>query len=237
MNCIIIDDDKVICTLLEQYIKKTSGLQLKYVFHNPIQAIEAIQEFSHIDVIFLDMEMPEMNGIEFLESLLTIPHIVFISSNKEYALDAFNYNALDFLLKPIEYPRFLKSIQKVKDAIKEHSAQIKPELTDNSYFFKKKNAYYKVLQEDIIWIEAHDNYSKIITCDSIFLTNNTLKSFEDMLPRHLFIRTHRSFIINKKYLTRIEENRLHLEYKGKSTSIPYCKMYKDAIFNSTISFK
>lgn len=236
MNCIIIDDDLVICTLLEQYIKKTPGIQLKHVFHNPLEAIDAVEEFSQIDVIFLDMEMPDMNGIEFLQSLLYIPHIVFISSNKNYAIDAFNFNAIDFLLKPIEYTRFLKSIQKLKDALKEQSAKLKPE-SENSYFFKKKNAYYRVLQQDILWIEAHDNYSKIITSDSVFLTNNTLKSFEDMLPTHMFIRTHRSFIINKMYLTRIEENRLHLEFNGKTTSIPYSKMYKDSIFNSTISFK
>lgn len=237
MNCIIIDDDIVICTLLEQFIKKTPGLTLKQTFHNPIEAIESIHEFSQIDMIFLDMEMPEMNGVEFLESLITIPQIIFISSNKNYAVDAFNFNAIDFLLKPIEYPRFLKAIQKVKDAMKEHTAQLKPEQTDNSYFFKKKNAYHKVTQQDILWIEAHDNYSKIITFDTVFLTNNTLKSFEDLLPKHTFIRTHRSFIINKSYLTRIEENRLHLEYKGKTTSIPYSKMYKDSIFNSTIAFK
>ncbi|HON51650.1 MAG TPA: LytTR family DNA-binding domain-containing protein [Bacteroidales bacterium] len=236
MNCIILDDDIVICTLLENYIKKTPGIHIKHVFHSPLQAFESINEFSHIDVLFLDMEMPDMNGIEFLNSLIHIPQIIFISSNKNYAIDAFNYNAIDFLLKPIEYPRFLKSIQKVKDALKEQSAQMKPE-SDNAYFFKKKNAYYKVLQQDIIWIEAHDNYSKIITCDSVYLTNNTLKSFEDMLPSHMFIRTHRSFIINKRYLNRIEENRLHLEYNGKTSSIPYSKMYKDVIFNSSISFK
>ena len=236
MNCIIIDDDIVICTILEDFITRTSGLQLKNIFHDPISAINNIKNFKEIDVIFLDMEMPNMSGLEFLSTLIYAPKVIFISSNKEYAIDAFDYNAIDFLLKPIEYPRFVKAIQKIKEKNQEDSSRVKTN-DQNIFFFKKKNTYYKVLQDEIIWIEAHDNYTKIITCNNTFLTNNTLKSYEDSLPESTFIRTHRSYIINKSYLSKIEENTLFLEYDKKISAIPLSKMYKDIIFNSSFSFK
>jgi len=236
MKCIIIDDDLLVCKILEELIQKTQGLQLIHIFHNPIEALNTIQNYNEIDIVFLDMEMPEMSGLQFLQSLLYTPHIIFISSNRNYAVDAFNLNAIDFLLKPIEYSRFLKSIQKVKEKLKEDSSQINSE-TDNSFFFKKKNTYYKVLRQDILWLEAHDNYTKVITFDNSFLTNNTLKSFEDKLPNSIFKRVHRSYIINKTYLSKIEENKLVIEYKDKSSSIPFSKMYKDSILNSNTSFK
>lgn len=236
MNCIIIDDDILICTILEEFIQRTNGIQLKNTFHNPLEAINNIENFNEIDVIFLDMEMPEMSGLEFLRSLIYSPHIIFISSNRNYAIDAFDSNAIDFLLKPIEYSRFLKAVQKVKEKIKEDTSKLKTE-SNNTFLFKKKNTYFKVMQQEIIWIEAHDNYTKVITCDNTFLTNNTLKSLEDTLPASTFIRTHRSFIINKSYLSRIEENTIYLAYNEKTSAIPLSKMYKDTIFNSTISFK
>lgn len=236
MKCIIIDDDLLVCKILEELIQKTQGLQHLQTFHNPLEALNTIQNYNEIDIIFLDMEMPEMSGLQFLQSLLYTPQIIFISSNRTYAVDAFNLNAIDFLLKPIEYSRFLKSIQKVKEKLKEDSSQINSE-TDNSFFFKKKNTYYKVLRQDILWLEAHDNYTKVITLDNSFLTNNTLKSFEDKLPSSIFKRVHRSYIINKTFLSKIEENKLVIEYKDKSSSIPFSKMYKDSIFNSNTSFK
>lgn len=236
MKCIIIDDDLLVCKILEGLILKTKGLQLLYTFHNPIEALNTIQNYNEIDIIFLDMEMPEMNGLEFLQTLIYTPKVIFISSNKDYAVEAFNLNAIDFLLKPIEYSRFLKSIQKVKEKLKEDSSHINSEV-DSSFFFKKKNTYYKVLQQDILWLEAHDNYTKVITLDNSFLVNNTLKSFEDKLPSSIFKRVHRSYIINKMFLSKIEENMLVIEYKEKSSNIPFSKMYKDSIFNSNTSFK
>lgn len=236
MNCIIIDDDILICTILEDFIARTEGLVLKKTFKNPLDAINTIENFKEIDLIFLDMEMPEMTGLEFIKTLIHAPKIIFISSNKDYAIDAFDNNAIDFLLKPIEYPRFLKAIQKVKTTIQEDSSKLN-HVDSNIYFFKKKNTYYKVLQDEIIWIEAHDNYTKVITGNNTFLTNNTLKSYEDTLPESIFIRTHRSYIINKNYLSKIEDNTLYMEYDKKISAIPLSKMYKDVIFNSNFSFK
>lgn len=236
MNCIIIDDDTITCSILEEFIQRTKGINHKHTFRNPIEALNSIENFSSIDFIFLDMEMPEMSGLDFLKSLLVVPPIIFISSNKNYALDAFEFNAIDFLLKPIEYPRFLKGIQKIKESIKDQSSKLN-EASNNTFFFKKKNTYFKVSENDIVWLEAHDNYTKVITRDNSFLINNTLKSFEESLPSTSFVRAHRSYIINTSYLARIEENKLFLELNGKISAIPLSKMYKDYIFNSTNSFK
>ncbi|MFO7869482.1 MAG: LytTR family DNA-binding domain-containing protein [Bacteroidales bacterium] len=236
MDCIILDDDKLTCTIIEEFIAKTEGLHLKKTFTNPIEALNSVEITSTVQLIFLDMEMPEMHGIEFLKTSIHIPQVIVISSSKNYALDAFDVNATDFLLKPISYHRFLQAIQKARHQHHEEKSHIDT-ITNNAFFFKKKNVFYKVLSQDIIWLESNDNYTNVITKDNIFIVNNTLKSFEKTLSSKNFIRTHRKYIINLQFLSRIEDNHLFMEYKGKVTSIPFSKTYKNALLNSAISFK
>lgn len=236
MDCIIIDDDKITCTILESFIEKTNGLKLIKTFYNPVEALQAHELFHAGTLMFLDMEMPEMHGLDFLKSHIHTPHVIFISGSKNYALDAFNFNARDFLLKPITYPRFLQAIQKVRQIYQEDKSQVDT-VTNHAFFFKKKHVFYKVVPKDIIWIESNDNYTNVITKDTSFMVNNTLKSFESILVDKNFIRTHRRYIINLEYLWQIEDNHIFMRLQQKTTAIPLSKTYKDALLKTAISFK
>lgn len=236
MDCIIIDDDKITCKILEEFIAKTSGLRLKKTFFNPIEALDSREIIQSGNLIFLDMEMPEMHGLDFLQTSIQIPQVIIVSGSKNYASDAFDFNATDFLLKPITYSRFLQAIEKARLQFREDKSRIDT-ITNNAFFFKKKNVFYKVLPKDIIWIESNDNYTNVVTKEHTFLVNNTLKSFEKILSEKNFIRTHRRYVINLEYLSRIEDNHLFIELLGKTTSIPLSKNYKEALLNTAISFK
>ena len=207
MDCIIIDDDKTSCKILEKFIAKTNDLCLKRTFYNPIEALKH-QEIIHANnLIFLDMEMPEMHGLDFLKTNIHIPYVIFTSVSKGYALNAFDFNAIDFLLKPITYKRFLQSIEKVRQQVYVDTLHADTN-SQKPFFFKKKGVLYKVLPVDIIWIESNDNYINVITKEHTFIVNNTLKSFEKILAKNNFLRTHRCYIINLKYLSCIDDNHL-----------------------------
>jgi len=236
MDCIILDDDTLTCSILEGYINKTPSLRLKKIFNNPIDALNSLELLSSVNLIFLDMEMPEMTGIEFLDSCINRPQIIMISGSKNYALDAFDYNATDFLLKPIPYARFSQAIQKAKQKIKDDKSLLDT-ITNNAFFFKKKGVFYKVLASDIVWIESNDNYTNVITKENTFLVNNTLKSFDETLTEKNFLRIHRKYIINLDFLSRIEDNHVFIELQKKITSLPVSKAYKEMLLNTAISFK
>ncbi len=224
MNCIIIDDDLMSRKIVEEYVERTDQLHLISSFENAVDAINAFNPEQDIDLIFLDIEMPEMSGIDFLETLQNPPQIIIISSKDKYALDAFNYDVTDYLLKPITYSRFFKAINKANVRFKN-----KVDPRDNEIFIKKNSALVRLKYEDILWVEALENYVIFNTFNDRYTIHFTMKAIEQKLPSNRFSRVHRSYIVNTSSINVIEDNSVIIKTKEGPKSIPIGKSYKDKL--------
>jgi len=228
MNCIIVDDDKVSCKVLESYVIKFSSLTLIGIFNDSISARNEISKRNDIDIIFLDIEMPELNGFEFIGSIEFPPNIIIVSSAREYALKAFDFNAVDYLLKPVAYARFCKAIDKT---MRYFSRKETSSSGDQEIFIKKGSSLVKLKLKDIVYVEALENYVTVNTRDEKFTIHFTMKAIENQLPSSLFTRVHRSFIINKSMIQAIKENSLDLTLGNTIKSIPVGKSFRDTLLN------
>jgi DNA-binding LytR/AlgR family response regulator len=228
MNCIIVDDDKLSCKLLEGYVAKSTSLNLLGTFSNSISARNELSKRHDIDLIILDIEMPEMNGFDFIGSLNSPPNIVIVSSAEEYALKAFDFNVVDYLLKPVSYARFCKAVDKT---IRYFSRKEAVNTGDEEIFIKKGSSLVKLKIKEIIYVEALENYVNLNTKDERFTIHFTMKAIETQLPSGVFIRVHRSFIINKSMMQAIKENSLDLVVGDTLKSIPVGKSFRDFLLN------
>ncbi len=226
MNCIVIDDDKLSRKVIEEFIKKTDFLEHVASFDNAVDAIKLFKEGNEIHLIFLDIEMPEMDGIEFIKTLKKPPQIVIISSKKDYALEAFEYDVTDYLLKPISYGRFFRAADKSYNMFTKGSAI--PE-DKNEIFIKKNSSLIRLKYQDILWVEALENYVIVNTFDDKFTIHFTMKSIEQKLPSNKFTRVHRSYIVNTSSINLIEDNSIVIPIEGGTKSIPIGKSYKDKL--------
>lgn len=228
MNCIIVDDDKMSCKLLEGYVKKASSLNLLGCYSDSIAARNVITERKDVDLIILDIEMPELNGFDFIGSLDNPPNIIIVTSGEDYALKAFDFNVVDYLLKPISYGRFCKAIDKT---VRYYSRKEGSNTGDEEIFIKKGSSLVKLKLKDIIYIEALENYVTLITRDDKFTIHFTMKAIESQVPSGVFIRVHRSYIINKSMIQAIKENSLDLTVGDTIKSIPVGKSFRDDLLN------
>ncbi len=228
MNCIIVDDDKLSCKILEGYALKCSSLNMLGTFSNSVEARNILTERSDIDLIILDIMMPEMNGFDFIGSLDFPPNIIIVSSAEEYAIKAFDFNVVDYLLKPVTYGRFCKAIDKT---IRYFSRKETSNTGDEEIFIKKGSSLVKLKISEIIYIEALENYITLNTNDDKFTIHFTMKAIETQLPSGVFIRVHRSFIINKSMIQTIKENSLDLLVGGSLKSVPVGKSFRDSLLN------
>lgn len=228
MNCIIIDDDKLSRRIVEEFIKKTDFLHHVDSFDNAVDAINLFKKGNEIHLIFLDIEMPEMSGIEFLKTLKNPPQIIIISSKEQYALQAFEYDVTDYLLKPIAFNRFFKAADKAYSKFVKES--VIPE-GKNEIFIKKNSALIRLKYDDILWVEALENYVILNTYTDKFTIHFTMKSIEKKLPVSKFSRVHRSYIVNTGNIKLIEDNSIVISVEGGTKSIPIGKSYKDKLMN------
>ncbi len=197
INCIIIDDDPVSINLMKHFITSTEGLNFIEAFTSPIAGVNYIRKnAASTDLIFLDVEMPEMTGIEFLESFKELPPVILITSKEKYAVKAFEHKVIHFLVKPVEYGKFLKAVERV---FKINEAQNNQHL---DYIFIKENGVLsKIMHKDITYCEALGDYVKIHLKDKSHVVNSTMKNLEDKLKTNKqFMRVHRSYIINLNFL-------------------------------------
>jgi DNA-binding LytR/AlgR family response regulator len=228
MNCIIVDDDKLTCKLLEGYVRKSTALNLVGTYSDSIAARNIITERKDIDLIILDIQMPELNGFDFIGSLDFPPNIIIVTSAEEYALKAFDFNVVDYLLKPVSYGRFCKAIDKT---IRYYSKKDAASTGDEEIFIKKGSSLVKLKLKDIIYIEALENYVTLTTNNDKFTIHFTMKAIENQLPSGIFIRVHRSFIINKSMIQAIKENSLDLTVGDTIKSIPVGKSFREGLLN------
>jgi DNA-binding LytR/AlgR family response regulator len=228
MNCIIVDDDKLSCKILEGYVGKSTSLNLIGTYSDSVEARNILTQRNDIDLVFLDIQMPEMNGFDFIVSLDFPPNIIIVSSAEEYALKAFDFNVVDYLLKPVNYGRFCKAIDKT---VRYFTRKEVSNTGDEEIFIKKGTSLVKLKLREIIYIEALENYVTLNTSDDKFTIHFTMKAIENQLPSGVFIRVHRSFIINKSMIQSIKENALDLNVGGTLKSIPVGKSFRDSLLN------
>lgn len=229
MNCIIIDDDKLSRTLLEKFVERTEYIDQYYSFPGAIEAINFIKKDEHeIDLIFLDIEMPDMNGVEFMQALGDHPvQIIVVSSKEKYALDAIEYNVTDYLLKPVTYFRFLKATEKALSKLRE---EMMPASNSKNDFFIRNNAnLIRLCYDDVIWVEALENYIVVNTFSEKFTIHYTMKMVMDQLPVDKFFRIHRSFIVNRSKIDIIKASTIDVKTKDGFVSLPIGKSYRELL--------
>jgi len=203
INCITIDDELNALNLINRYIDKIDFLEFKGGFQDPIKAVHYCESHS-IDLIFLDINMPEINGLQLLKSLNKEPLVIFITAYSEYAIDSFNFNVVDYLLKPIVFERFLKAANKAyklfSSAITENKIVSEKRNGDQFINLKSNKTVYKTRIEDIVYIESLGNYAQVVTMDKTIVVYCSLNQVIEELPDKKFIRVHKSYIINSDYI-------------------------------------
>jgi two-component system, LytTR family, response regulator len=225
LNCIVVDDSAVQRVTITKLVNESTLLHLIGDFANALEAKNCINN-NTIDLIFLDVEMPLINGFDLLDGLKTKPQIIFITSKADYAAKAFDYEATDFLQKPLSKERFIKAIKKAADL---HALRYDlHEEQGESIVIKSNLKKFKVYVSKIKWIEAYGDYIKVVTDDETHLVLSTMKGFEKELPESKFIRVHKSFIIN---LARVEKFNNKFAEIG-STKIPLSRNKKEEIIKA-----
>jgi DNA-binding LytR/AlgR family response regulator len=211
ITCVAIDDEPLALDVLTDFASKTPGLELKGTFTDAFKALEYLKA-EDVDVIFLDIQMPQLTGIQLLKSLSNPPLVIFTTAYSKYAVEGFNMDAIDFLLKPFAYERFLKAVNKVSDYL---AHKDKPTPADNLEFIFLKSDYQivKVSLDEIQYIEGMDDYVKIFTNDKMVLSNITMKDMLKKLPASNFIRVHRSYIVPLKRIESVRNKRIKLGEK------------------------
>jgi DNA-binding LytR/AlgR family response regulator len=228
MNCII-GADKLSSKLLEEFVGKSSSLNLVGTFNDSSSVRNQLSTRQDIDLVFLDNEIPEMDIFNFISTLDRKPNIIMVSTSDQNAIKAFDFNVVDYLLKPVTYSRFCRAIDK---AIRYYSRKEASNSGDNEIFIKKGSSLVKLKLKDIIYIEALENYVILNTKDEKFTIHFTMKAMENQLPPEIFIRVHRSFIVNKSLIKTISENSLELIIGYETKNIPLGKSFKDPLLGS-----
>jgi len=225
MNCIVIDDDVFSRKLVEEYVRKTESLVLLHSVSSAIEALNLMNSGDVVDLIFLDIEMPEMSGLDFLNSLTVFPQIIIISQKEKYAVNAFDFELTDYLLKPITYSRFHKAVQK---ALNRHKDTV-----GNDIFIKQNNLLLKLKFSDILWIEAMENYVVINCFSEKYTIHFTMLAIEKKLPSKQFVRVHRSFIVNIDQIHSIVDKTIVIATESSpSNHIPIGKVYKNNLLKT-----
>jgi len=226
MNCIIIDDEKLSRRVLEEFINKTEGLVLKQSFSDAVEAINYLRNEEDTDLIFLDIELPEMNGIEFLNTIKSQPQVIIVSGKGKYALNAFEYDVTDYLLKPVTYTRFFKAVSKAGERYERNKTNSS---SKDEIFIKKNSTLVRLKYDAILWVEALENYVIFNTFNEKFTIHFTMKAIEQKLPTSKFTRVHRSFIVNTSSIDVIEDNAVLIRTDSGLKSIPIGKSYKEKL--------
>lgn len=211
INCIIIDDEPLARKGLKEYISDTDFLNLVGEFDSPLKATELLANGT-AQLLFLDIQMPKITGLDFFKSLHHAPPVIFTTAYPQYALDGFDLNALDYLVKPISFERFLKAALKAKEyyEVRQHNEEGKREKKEDYFFIKADNKLVKLFFDDILFVEALQNYVTIHTADKKYITYLTFKSVEEYLPADRFIKTHKSYIISASKINSIEGNDIRI---------------------------
>lgn len=235
INCLVIDDEELARNLVENYINRLSYLNIIAKCADPLEAMQVMQD-QKIDLIFLDIQMPNLTGIEFLKTLPHKPLIIFTTAYKEYALESYELDVVDYLLKPFRFERFLQAMNKVSQILKKNNApstalQVEKsdevEQSTKDYILVKSDfKVFRIFHDNILYIESMKEYVAFHTKDEQrTLSLGSLKKLEQDLPPSQFMRIHKSYIANTSMISALEGNMVHI----KDVKIPIGSSYKDAV--------
>lgn len=221
IKTIIVDDEPLAQEIIETYLRDYEDFEITALCSNAMEANKILKE-NDIDVMFLDIQMPQLSGIDFLRILDNPPLVVFTTAYKEYALEGFELEALDYLLKPISKERFHKTIEKIRQETGDD-----PEVFEDSIFVKSDKKLHRLFYDEIFYIEGLKDYVIIKTETSRIVTLQTMKSLEVKLPQNIFKRIHRSYIINLNKIKSVVANDVEIMIGNEKSKLPIGKNYKD----------
>ena len=233
IKCIIIDDEPLASEVIENHLKEFPNIVHAGSFTNPLEALEII-ESGEIDAVFIDINMPKMNGLEFIRSIDSKPHFIITTAYREYAVESYDLDVLDYLVKPIPFSRFLKSINKLSlKFISENTNEAGPELNEKSFIFLKVDKkLVRIKFDDINYIESLKDYIKVFTKVGDYLAHKSLTSITEELPKNRFLRIHRSFTVALDKIDALEGNSVLLNGKRIPIGRKYVNHAKDVILNA-----
>ena len=226
MKYIIIDDDEASRDVLLQLAKQVGQLQVINAYSSPVEAMSVLEN-GDVDLVFLDIEMPEMNGMDMLKNM-NMPPTILTTTHKEFALDAFEHNVIDYLVKPISLPRFIKAMKKAEKSLL-NTSTAGSDMSREYLFIKKHSMLSKVAFKDILWVEALGDYIKLHTTDAKHIVHLSLRSIEGKLPKTKFLRVHRSYIVNIDDIDSVEENTIYIQNNPIPVGALYRKDFKNVV--------
>ncbi len=232
INCVIIDDEPLARKGLKEYIGDVDFLNLIGEFDSPLKATELLHS-GDVQLLFLDIQMPKISGLLFFKSLQLPPPVIFTTAYPQYALEGFEVNALDYLVKPISFERFLKAVLKAKEFYEIRETNDKESASSNYFFIKADNKLVKILFEDVLYVEALQNYVLIHTIEKKYMTYLTFKSVEDYLPKNDFFKVHKSYIVSISKVDSIEGNDILIGQQH----IPISRSQKDDVLEKLLKNK
>jgi DNA-binding LytR/AlgR family response regulator len=234
VNCIIVDDEHVAREILQVHISKIEKLELVAICKNALEAFNAVNNFN-VDLVFLDINMPEISGLSFARAVNKNVSIIFTTAYREYAVDGFDLQAVDYLLKPISFERFFQAINKYLNENNVFQASLQnevPEEKQESFFVRADRKMIKIQYDEISFVESLADYIKIHLKDKIVITRETISNIEAKLPQNDFIRTHRSYIVAKRVIDSFTHELVEIGKKQIPISRGYKKEVLEKLGNS-----
>lgn len=234
IRCAIIDDEHLARQYLKDYVSKLPFLELNGEFNSPLKALDLLKA-NKLDLLFLDIQMPDITGLDFLKTLEKAPHVILTTAYKEYALDGYELNVIDYLLKPFSFERFLKAVNKVAEQVErenqsrvtdtENEKAASPEIFENYLIIRADRKYYKINYDDLVYIEGQKAYVTFHTRQTDITALASLRELEAQLPPKQFVRIHKSYIVSTKRIRALEGNTIEI---GKR-SLPVGKSYRNVV--------
>lgn len=223
-SCIIIEDQPPAQRILQKFITDIGILELKGTFANALDAISLLQN-EQVDIIFLDIHLPKISGIDFLKTLKNSPQIILTTAFSEYALESYEYNVVDYLLKPFSFQRFVQAVTKCNSLLGSARSDTSEHLTSKNPFFLIKSGYdhIKVFSSDILYIKADGDYTEVVTNERTLLSTDSLKNWLDRLHEYDFTQIHKSYILNVLFIKKISSTKVEL---SNHISLPIGRVYK-----------
>lgn len=234
IRCMIIDDEPIGREILENFVKKINFLELVAVCEDAFDALEIIESDPPIDLLLSDIQMPEINGLEFVRSLPSAPKIIFITAHDQYAVNSFELGVTDYLLKPVSFERFLKAANKVSIQI-QNQRHLASAVNNNNnaypgyFFIRANNKLVKILYKDVYYVESVGDYIKVYTSDLPLLSYSSMKTIERKLPPGLFVRIHSGYIVSINAVKAVNGQLLELI---NGTCLPIAKSRKEHLFSA-----
>lgn len=229
MNCIIIEDQPPAQRILKKYIKDIGTLTLKATFSNAIEAMEFLKT-NRVELLFLDIHLPKISGIDFLKMLPNPPHVILTTAFSDYALESYEFSVVDYLLKPFSFQRFVKAVSKIKIETPSNDLK-KNESQRKTIFIKSGYEFIKVMVEDISHIQSDADYTEIFITNKKLLSSESLRYWIENLDKNQFVRVHKSFIINTFKIEKIVGNQIFLNNK---ITIPIGRAYKESFISKVV---